>query len=167
LKGLPDAIKAVFPNVQIQLCIIHMIRNSIKYIPHSLSKEFANDLKNIYKATTEEAAYQNLEQLKIKWEPKYPLAVKPWIVHWGNLNTFFAFPEAIRRLIYTTNAVEAVHRQLRKVTKNKGVFPTDQSLIKMLFLAIRDISKKWTIPLREWKTIISHFSIAYRDRLGL
>jgi transposase-like protein len=167
LKGLPDAIKIVFPNVDIQLCIIHMIRNSIKYIPHNHTKEFINDLKSIYKASTEEIAFLNLEKLQSKWESKYTLAVKPWIVHWENIKTFFAFPEQIRRLIYTTNAVESVHRQLRKVTKNKAVFPTDEALVKMLFLAIRDVTKKWTMPLQGWKTIISHLSIVYSDRLGL
>lgn len=167
LKGLPDAIKAVFPQVEIQLCIIHMIRNSIKYIPHNCSKEFIADLKTVYKASTEEIAYQNLQKLQTKWESKYVLAVRPWIVHWDNLKTFFAFPEQIRRLIYTTNAVESVHRQLRKVTKNKVIFPTDASLVKMLFLAVRDVSQKWTAPLQEWKTIISHLSIAYGDRLDL
>ncbi len=167
LKGLPDAIKMVFPKIEIQLCIIHMIRNSIKYIPHNSSKEFMADLKNIYKASTEEIAYQNLEKLQKKWEDRYTLAVRPWLVHWENIKTFFAFPEQIRSLIYTTNAVESVHRQLRKVTKNKAVFPTDESLVKMLFLAIRDISKKWTMPIQEWKTIISHLSIVYGDRLDL
>ena len=121
----------------------------------------------MYKASTEEVAYQNLEKLQKKWEPKYALAVRPWLVHWDNLKTFFAFPEQIRRIIYTTNAVESVHRQLRKVTKNKAVFPTDESLVKMLFLAIRDVSKKWTMPMHGWKTIISHLSIAYGNRLGL
>jgi putative transposase len=167
LKGLSDAIKAIFPEVSIQLCIIHMIRNSIKYVPHNHSKEFMGDLKNIYRAPTQEVGYQNLEVLKTKWEAKYPLAVKPWIVHWENVKTFFEFPEPIRRLIYTTNAVESVHRQLRKVTKSKTVFPTEESLLKMLFLAIRDVSKKWTLPLREWKTIISYLLIAYGDRLRL
>jgi len=167
LKALPDAIRMVFPEVEIQLCIIHMIRNSIKYIPHHCSKEFMTDLKDIYKASTEEIAYQNLEKLQKKWESKYALAVKPWLVHWDNIKTFFSFPEQIRRLIYTTNAVETVHRQLRKVTKNKAVFPTDESLVKMVFLAVRDVSKKWTMPLHGWKTIISHLSIAYGDRLGL
>jgi len=167
LKGLPEAIKAVFPEVEIQLCIIHMIRNSIKYIPHNHSKEFISDLKNIYKASTEEFAYQNVVKLQEKWEAKYALAVKPWLVHWENIKTFFNFPEQIRRIIYTTNAVESVHRQLRKVTKNKAVFPTDESLTKILFLAIRDVSKKWTMPLKGWKAIISHLSIAYGDRLGL
>lgn len=166
LKGLPDAIQAIFPNVIIQLCIIHMIRNSIKYVPYNHSKEFVHDLKEIYKAPTQEAGYQNLEKLQSKWESKYPLAVKPWIIHWGNVKTFFDFPEAIRRLIYTTNAVESVHRQLRKVTKNKCVFPTDEALFKML-LAIRDVSKKWTVPVRGWTTAISFLSIAYGDRLEL
>lgn len=167
LKALPDAIRMVFPEVEIQLCIIHMIRNSIKYVPHNYSKEFMADLKEIYKASTEENAYQNLEKLRAKWDSKYTLAVRPWLTHWDNLKTFFIFPEQIRRLIYTTNPVESVHRQLRKVTKNKGVFPTDESLVKMLFLAIRDVSKKWTMPIHGWKTIISHLSIAYGDRLGL
>lgn len=167
LKALPDAIRMVFPKVEIQLCIIHMIRNSIKYVPHNCSKEFMTDLKDIYKASTEEIAYKNIEKLQKKWEAKYALAVRPWIVHWDNLKTFFAFPEQIRRVIYTTNAVESVHRQLRKVTKNKAIFPTDESLIKMLFLAVRDVSKKWTMPLHGWKTIISHLSIAYGDRLDL
>ncbi len=167
LKGLPDAIKVAFPDVSIQLCIIHMIRNSIKYIPSSHSKEFINDLKDIYKASTEEIAYLSLEKLQEKWGVKYILAVKPWLVHWENAKTFFAFPEQIRSLIYTTNAVESVHRQLRKVTKSKAIFPTDEALTKMLFLAIRDISKKWTLPLPAWKTIISHLSIVYGDRLRL
>lgn len=167
LKALPDAIRMVFPGVEIQLCIIHLIRNSIKYVPHNHSKEFMTDLKEVYKASTEEIAYQNLEKLQKKWEPKYALAVRPWLVHWDNIKTFFAFPEQIRLLIYTTNAVESVHRQLRKVTKNKAVFPTDESLVKMLFLAIRDVSKKWTMPIPGWKTIVSHLSIAYGDRLGL
>ena len=167
LKALPDAIRMVFPEVEIQLCIIHMIRNSIKYVPHNCSKEFMADLKEIYKASTEEIAYKNLEKLQEKWEPKYALAVRPWLVHWDNLKTFFSFPEQIRRIIYTTNAVESVHRQLRKVTKNKTVFPTDESLVKMLFLAVCDASKKWSMPMHGWKTIISHLSIAYGDRLGL
>lgn len=167
LKGLPEAIQVVYPQVSIQLCIVHMIRNSVKYIPHTRSKEFINDLKSIYKATTEEIAYLNVEKLDEKWGSKYLLAVKPWKAHWENIKTFFGYPEEIRRMIYTTNAVESVHRQLRKVTKNKAVFPTDESLTKMLFLAIQDVSKKWTMPMQGWTTIISHLSIIFGDRLGL
>jgi len=126
LKGLPDAIRSVFPNVKIQLCVIHMIRNSVKFIPTKHSKEFLADLKTIYGATTKELAELNLGRLREKWTDRYPLAVKPWIVNWENLSTFFEFSSPIRRIIYTTNAVESVHRQFRKVTKNKAVFPTDR-----------------------------------------
>lgn len=167
LKGLPDAIRSVFPDVKIQLCVIHMIRNSIKYIPTKYSKEYVVDLKTIYGATTRELAELNLQKLKEKWDDRYPLAVKPWIANWENLSTFFEFSAPIRRIIYTTNAVESLHRQFRKVTKNKAVFPTDDALFKMLFLAVRDITKKWCMPHREWKTVISHLALAYGERLGL
>ena len=167
LKALPEAIRAIFPEVKIQLCVIHMIRNSIKYIPTKHTKEFMEDLKSIYGATTLDLAEHNLERLKEKWRSNYPLAVKPWESHWENIKTFFEFSTPIRRIIYTTNAVESLHRQFRKVTKNKAIFPSDEALFKMLFLAARDISKKWTMPHREWKTVISHLAIAYGDRLGI
>lgn len=167
LKGLPDAIKAVFPEVKIQMCIIHMIRNSMKYIPTKYVKEFVADLKKIYGASILDEAEKNLELLQEKWDSKYPLAVKPWTVHWDNIKTFFEFSGPIRRIIYTTNAVESLHRQFRKVTKNKAVFPTDDALFKMLFLAARDVSKKWSMPIREWKTVISYLAVAYGERLGL
>lgn len=167
LKALPDAIRAVFPDVKIQLCVIHMIRNSIKFIPSKHSKVFMAGLKEVYGATTLELAEQNLERLRMRWESDYPLAVKPWITHWENVKTFFEFSGPIRRIIYTTNCVESLHRQFRKVTKSKSVFPTDEALFKALYLAIRDVSKKWTMPIREWKTVISYLAIAYGDRLGL
>lgn len=167
LKALPDAISAVFPEVRIQLCVIHMIRNSIKFIPIKYSKEFMSDLKDIYGSTTLDLAEQNLQRLQEKWNSNYPLAVKPWIFHWENIKTFFDFATPIRRIIYTTNAVESLHRQFRKVTKNKAIFPSDEALFKMLFLAARDVSKKWTLPIREWKTAISHLALAYGDRLGI
>ncbi len=167
LKALPDAIRAIFPEVKIQLCVIHMIRNSMKYVPTKYAKEFMVDLKETYGAATLELAEQNLNKFQIKWNTNYPLAVKPWIVHWDNIKTFFDFSGPIRRIIYTTNAVESLHRQFRKVTKNRAVFSTDEALFKMLFLAARDISKKWTLPIREWKTVISHLALAYGDRLGL
>ncbi len=167
LKGLPDAIKAVFPDVRIQLCIIHMIRNSVKYIPTKYCKEFVNDLKSIYTMPSLELGYKNLELLCSKWEEKYPLAVRPWIVHWENLNTFFDYPEMFRRIIYTTNAVESLHAQFRKVTRSKAIFPSDESLLKMLFLAARDISKKWTMPVHEWKSIVTYLAAAYGDRFDV
>lgn len=166
LKGLPEALQSVFPDTEIQLCIIHMIRNSMKYVPHKYIKEFVQDLKEIYKAPIEEKAERALLSLDEKWGSKYSLAVKPWITHWENLKLYFKFPDEVRRLIYTTNAVESLHRQFRKVTKNKTVFPTDIALLKMLYLAAEGVEKKWTMPVRGWREAISYFGIAYQDRLA-
>ena len=165
LKGLPDAIHAVFPDTEIQLCIIHMIRNSMKYLPHKNVKIFIADLKLIYRAETESKAEENLLNLQEKWEAKYPLAVKPWVNHWENIKTFFRFPEDIRRIIYTTNAVESLHRQFRKTTKNRSVFPNDESLLKLLFLTVKGLSDKWTMSVKGWKNALSQFSILYDGRL--
>jgi len=165
LKGLPEAIASVFPEVEIQLCIVHTIRNSMKYVPSKYVKEFVGELKSIYGAPSEAIAQNQLKKLQEKWEGKYPLAVKPWTAHWEKLKTFFQFPDSIRKLIYTTNAVEALHRQFRKVTKNRAVFPSDEALLKMLFLASRDICKKWTLPLRDWKDMVSQLSIFFEHRL--
>jgi putative transposase len=161
LKGMPEAIQAVFPMADIQLCIIHMIRNSLKYVSHKYSKEFIKDLKLIYKAETEEKAWDNVIELQKKWEAKYPLAVNPWIAHWENVKTFFKFPEAIRTIIYTTNAVESLHRQFRKTTKNRSVFPNDESLLKLLYLSVTNLSEKWTLPLKGWKEALAQFVILY------
>lgn len=165
LKGLPEAITAVFPDAEVQLCIIHMIRNSFKYVPHKHSKEFVGDLKLIYRAETESKAEDRLAKLQEKWEKKYPLAVKPWQSHWDNIRTFFKFPDEIRRIIYTTNAVESLHRQFRKTTKNRAVFPTDESLFKLLFLSVAGLSEKWTMPVHGWRSALSQFSVLYGDRL--
>jgi putative transposase len=165
LKGMPDAIKAVFPNVEIQLCIIHMIRNSFKYVPHKHSKEFVGDLKMVYRAETESKAEEYLLKLQEKWEGKYPLAVRPWVNHWENVKTFFKFPEEIRRIIYTTNAVESLHRHFRKTTKSRAVFPTDESLFKLLFLSVAGLSEKWTMAVKGWTSALSQFVILYGDRL--
>jgi putative transposase len=167
LQGFPEAIASVFPKTQIQLCIIHMIRNSMKYVVSKRRKEFCADLKPIYKAPTEEIAKEVLEEVENKWGKQYPLAVKPWRKHWEYISTFFQYPEEIRKTIYTTNAVEAVHRQLRKVTKNRASFPNDESLVKILFLAIRDVSKKWTKAIPNWPLTISQFSIIFKERLDM
>jgi transposase-like protein len=167
LKGLPEAITAVFPNAEVQLCILHMIRNSFKYIPEKHSKEFIDDLKLIYRAETESKAEDGLIKLREKWEQKYPLAVRPWQNHWNNVKTFFKFPDEIRRIIYTTNAVESLHRQFRKTTKSRAVFPTDDSLFKLLFLAVQGLSEKWTMPLQTWRSALSQFVILYDDRMEL
>lgn len=166
LKGLPEAIKNVFPDTEIQLCIVHMIRNSIKFVPHKYMKEFIKDLKEVYKAKTESLAKAKLAILQNKWEKKYPLAIKPWIKNWDNLKTYFKYPDNLKKIIYTTNAVEAVHRQFRKVTKTRAVFPSDDALFKLLFLAARDVSKKWSVSIRDWKSILTHLSLAFGDRLN-
>ena len=167
LKNFPESINEVFPNTEIQRCIIHLIRQSIRYIPHKYSKAFISDLKMIYRAPSVDSAQADLLKLKEKWEVRYPLAVAPWEKNWDNIKTFFQFPEEIRKLIYTTNAVESLHRQFRKVTKNRSLFPSDEALFKLLFLAIQSISKKWTMPARSWKDAISHFAVLYGERLGL
>jgi putative transposase len=166
LKGFPEAINTVFPKTEIQLCVIHLIRATLKYIAWKDMKSFMKDLKKVYGAPTEEAALMELENLESVWGKKYPLPVKTWKQNWSNVSTFLKYPEEIRRLIYTTNIVEALHRQFRKVTKSKTIFPNDDSLKKMLFLAYRDISKKWTMALRDWSIVISHFSVIFNERLA-
>lgn len=167
LKGFPEAITSVFPNTTIQLCIIHLIRNSLKYIAHKNSKEFIADLKTIYRAPSETSALVALNALRGKWEEKYPLAIRPWISQWENIRCLYQFPEPLRKMIYTTNAVEALHRQFRKVTKNRSVFTSDEALTKLLYLAIRDISKKWTMPIRDWRSIITCLLAVYGDRVDV
>ena len=164
LKGFPETINTVFPKTEIQLCVIHQIRNTLKYVASKDQKQFMKQLKEVYKAPTEEAALLNLDILEENWGKKYSLAIKSWRNNWANLSTFFKYPEEIRTVIYTTNAVEAVHRQFRKVTKNRALFPNDDALKKMLFLAYRDLSKKWTMPIRNWALVLSNFSIYFEDR---
>ena len=164
LKGFPDAISSIFPETEIQLCIIHVLRNTLRYVATKNQKEVAKDLKAVYSAPTEEAGLAELEKVEEKWGKKYPLPLKSWRQNWSNIATFFKYPEEIRKMIYTTNAVEALHRQFRKVTKSKSLFPNDDALKKMLYLAYRDLSKKWTMPVRNWAFIISHFSIIFDKR---
>lgn len=165
LSGFSEAINAVFPQTLIQKCVIHQIRNTLKFVASKDQKEFIQDLRPVYNAPTENAALLELDKLDQKWGKKYFAAINKWRDNWNELSTFFDFPQEIRTMIYTTNAVEALHRQFRKVTKSKSLFPTDDSLIKMLFLAYRDISKKWTMPLKNWSFVISQFSIIFNDRL--
>jgi transposase-like protein len=164
LKGLPEALKAVFPDTEIQLCIVHMIRNSMKFVGSKNQKEFIKDLKTVYQAPSETDAVASLDILKNKWK-QYPLAISPWYNNWENLSAYFKYPDELRRIIYTTNAVESVHRQYRKVTKNRVIFPNDESLLKLLFLASRDMQKKWTMPVRDWSIIISQLHIIFEDRV--
>jgi len=166
LKGFPQAIQTVFPDARIQHCIVHQIRNTVRYIASKYQREFVTDLKSIYGASTRSAAEQNLEKLENTWAEKYPLAVKSWKTNWETLSTFFDFPQEVRKMIYTTNAVESLHRQFRKITKNKASFRNDHSLEKILYLAYKDISKKWTVPVHNWSVVISHFSIIFEKQIG-
>ena len=165
LNGFKEAIGATFPFAKIQRCIIHQIRSSMKYIPYKDRKAFVGDLKGIYKAINEEVAMDNLLSLKEKWSSKYPNAVKSWEDNWDNLSTFFAFPDNIRKIIYTTNVIESLNSQFRKVTKTKLIFPNDDSLMKMLYLAVERVAKKWTRSYPEWDLVINQLNIVFSDIL--
>jgi putative transposase len=167
LKGFPEAINSAFPKAETQLCIVHMIRNSLKYVGSKYQKEFIADLKMVYRAPSEDKASYELDKLTTKWSQKYPLAVNPWKNNWVHVSTFFKYPEHIRKIIYTTNALEGLHRQLRKVTKNRSVFPNDETLTKILYLAIQDVMKKWTMPLANWALTISQLAVMYEGRFDL
>ena len=161
----PQAIEAVFPDTEIQQCIIHQIRNTTKFVSYKEIKPLMADLKRVYTAPTEEIAMGELENFDEKWSGKYPKIAKSWKDNWANLSTYFKYPEAVRRLIYTTNAIEGFNRQLRKVTKSKTVFPSDESLLKMLYLAMMDITKKWTGHRQDWGQIHSQLEIYFEERL--
>jgi transposase-like protein len=165
LKGLPEALETVFPQVNVQLCVVHMIRNSLKYVGSKNQKAFLVDLKKVYQAASEPAAKMALDDLYEKWGEIYPLAVNPWINRWDQASHYFQYPPELRRMIYTTNAVEALHRQFRKVTKNRAVMPNDDALLKLLFLAGRDIQKKWTMPVSNWSLIITQLHIIFKERI--
>ena len=165
LKGFPEAIQTAFPLAEIQLCIVHMVRNSIKYVPWKDYKPVTADLKRIYQSVTEEEALLALTQFEERWDDKYPQISRSWRAHWHNLNTLFKYPEDIRRAIYTTNAIESLNSVIRKVIKKRKLFPTDDSAKKVVYLAIRDASKKWTMPIRNWKSALNRFMIEFEDRL--
>lgn len=168
LSGFSEAINSAFPNAIIQKCIIHQIRNSLKYIASKDQKIFLTDLKKVYKAATRNEAESNLLDLSEKWKKKYPLVIKSWENNWAELSAYFDYSPAIRHVIYTTNAIEGLNRQIRKVTKNKAVFPTRMSLEKMLFLAASDIMKRWTIkPMHNWSQTISQLAIHFPERVKL
>ena len=166
LTGFPAAIEAVYPKTEIQQCIIHQIRNTTKFVSYKDIKALMADLKKVYAAIDEQTALSELEIFDEKWGNKYPKIAISWREKWANLSTYFKYPQEVRTLIYTTNAIEGFNRQLRKVTKNKGVFPTDDSLLKMLYLAMMDITKKWTGKRREWGQIHSQLEIFFADRLS-
>ena len=165
LKGFPEAIEAVFPRTQVQLCLVHMVRHSLKYVSWKQRKEVATDLKTIYQATTVEEAEMNLSAFEAKWDKSHPSIGQSWRRNWERIIPFFAYPKDIRKVIYTTNAIESLNMSLRKVTKNRGSFPNDAAMFKLLYLALHNIAKKWTMPIRDWKAALNQFSIIFEGRL--
>lgn len=165
LAGFSEAINTVFPQTNIQLCVIHQIRNSLKYVSYKDQKLLMADLKKVYQALTLEEAEYNFEEFREKWGKKYPLVIRSWETHWDELTTYFRYPVEIRRIIYTTNLIEGYHRQLRKVTKTKTAYPTDDALRKIVYLSTMDISKKWTMPIKDWNNVMAQFILYYGDRL--
>lgn len=166
LKGFPDAINSVFPQTHIQLCIIHMVRNSLKYVSWKDYKAVTSGLKTVYQAPTEEAALMALDAFAKVWDDKYPQISKSWRAHWENLNTLFSYPPDIRKAIYTTNAIESLNSVIRAAIKKRKVFPTDDSVRKVIYLAIKDASKKWSMPIQNWRLAMSRFIIEFGDRLS-
>lgn len=167
LTGFPDAIEAVFPQTQVQLCIVHLVRNSLSYVSYKDRKAVAADLKTIYQAPTEVEAEQALIVFAQRWDKQYPTISKSWLNHWSRIIPFFAFPADIRKAIYTTNAIESLNMTLRKVLRNHRAFPTDESALKVIYLAIHNISKKWTMPIRDWKAALNRFAIEFEGRFPM
>lgn len=167
LKGFPEAIATIYPETEVQLCIIHQIRNSAKYVASKNQKVFMADLKSVYRAATKNAAEIALDELETKWGKQYPVVIKSWRDKWDNLSVFFKYPEDIRKTIYTTNAVEAVHRQFRKLTKTKGGFPSENSLLKLLYAGILNASEKWTSPVHNWNLTLSQLCLHFEGRLDI
>ena len=167
LTGFPDAVRAVFPRTKIQLCIVHMVRNSTKFVSYKDLKEVCKDLKAIYSSPTEDAALEELDAFGIKWNSKYPMIQKSWETKWNDLNEFFSYPEEVRKIIYTTNAIESLNFTLRKGRQNRTAFPDDETSYKIMYLAINNLTKKWTLPIRNWGTAINQLSIMFGDRVIL
>lgn len=167
LKGLPEAIEAVYPRTEVQLCIVHLVRQSLNYVGHKQRKEVAGDLKVIYSAPTREEAELRLEEFASKWDLRYPTISPIWRRNWERVVPFLAYPEEIRKVIYTTNAIESVNMGLRKIIKNRGSFPTDEAAMKLLYLALQNISQKWTMPIKNWRAALNRLAIVFEGRLPI
>jgi len=165
LKGFPEAIEAVFPQTDVQLCLVHLVRHSTKYVSYKDRKQVVADLKTIYRAATAQEAEANLESFAGKWDTRYPMISKSWRANWSRIVPMFGFPEEIRRAVYTTNAIESLNMSLRKIIKNRPSFPSTDAVMKLLYLALNKISKKWTMPIRDWGAAINQFAIIYGDRM--
>lgn len=167
LKGFPDAIEAVFPETTVHLCVVHMVRYSLNYVSWKRRPEVAADLRLIYQSATAEEAELRLGEFEEKWDAEYLPIGQSWLRNWPRLIPFFDYPPEIRKVIYTTNAIESVNMSLRKLTKNRGAFPTDEALVKLFYLALRNISKKWTLPIRDWKAALTRFTIQFGERISM
>ncbi|OYY71993.1 MAG: IS256 family transposase, partial [Gammaproteobacteria bacterium 28-57-27] len=165
LKGFPEAIESVFPKTAVQLCIVHMVRYSLNYVSWKLRKEVAADLRAIYTAATIDEAERQLDAFDVTWGEAYPAISQSWRRNWTRLTPFFDYPPEIRKVIYTTNAIESVNMGLRKISKNRGSFPSDDAVLKLFYLALENISKKWTMPIRDWKAALNRFTIQFEDRM--
>jgi len=166
LKGFPEAINATFPKTKIQLCIVHMVRNSMKFVPYKDYKAVTSDLKSIYQSVTEDEALLELDRFSEKWDDKYPQISRSWRANWDNLNTLFSYPADIRKVIYTTNAIESLNSVIRKSVKTRKVFPSDSAALKVVYLAIQAASKKWTMPIRDWKPALNRFIIEFEEEIA-
>lgn len=167
LKGFPEAINSVYPKTEIQLCVVHMVRNSLKYVSYKDKKELVKDLKTVYRASTVELAEKNLEEFSKRWDRKYPSISKSWRNNWAQVIPFFSYEDGIRKAIYTTNAIESLNMTLRKILKNRASFPTDEAVEKLLYLALQNISQRWTMPIRDWGKAIHQFAILFDERVPI
>jgi len=167
LSGFPEAIEAVYPKAKVQLCVVHMVRNSVKFVGSKHQKEVCSDLRTIYSSVSEKQASKELENFKQKWNDKYPAIYQSWFNNWKNLITIFEYPTDIRKVIYTTNAIESLNSVIRKAIKNRRVFPHDESALKTIFLAVEHASKKWTMPIRNWKPALNRFVIEFEGRIKI
>jgi putative transposase len=165
LKGFPEVIENVFPQTVVQMCIVHLVRHCLNYVGWRERREVAADMKTIYISATEAEAEQKLEEFSVKWDAQFPMISKSWRSNWARVIPFFAYPTEIRRVIYTTNAIESLNMSLRKVTKARGSFPNDEAVFKLLYLALRNIAKKWRVPVQDWKGALNRFAIIYENRL--
>lgn len=165
LKGFPEAIEAIFPQAQVQLCVVHLVRHSLNYVGWKRRKEVAADLQTIYRAATREGAEQRLDEFAEKWDGQFPTISRSWRSNWERVAPFFAYPAEIRKVIYTTNAIESVNMSLRKIIKNRGSFPTDEAAVKLLYLALQNITRKWTMPIKDWRAALNRFAIIFEDRM--
>jgi putative transposase len=165
LKGFPEAIESVYPQTAVQLCVVHMVRHSLNYVSWKMRKAVAADLRSVYAATTLEAARAALDAFEQQWGSDYPPIVQSWRRNWDRITPFFDYPPEVRRIIYTTNAIESVNMSLRKITKNRGSFPSDEALLKLFYLALNNIAKRWTMPVQNWKPVLNRFTIQFGERM--